>query len=471
MGPDGQKEERAPDVHDVHIEATAGQLVAEIVTIGDELNRGEIVDTNAAWLGEQLTDLGLDVRYRQGCNDRQDDIVAVLGHAAARSHVVLVSGGLGPTQDDLTVDVAAGLLGVPALIEPAHEERLRARLAERNMPLMPNGLRQVRLPQGTYPLQNHHGLAPGFQANFRDLGPAAFFFMPGVPREMKPMFQTQVVPRLRAVSRIGLVSARRSYRVIGLGESHVDHRLRGLLGEGKDPALSMGPFNPSGPRTTIHFRLAFPEVLVTLVARGENEAAAQSELDRLEPELRRRLGGALYSEGPADLPIVVGRKLLERNETVATAESCTGGMIGELLTAVPGSSAYFLGGVISYANAVKTGVLGVSEATLREHGAVSRACVEEMARGVQRLTGATYGVAVSGVAGPEGGTPDKPVGTVHLAVAGPGEVVTRHLLWPAERDQVRRIAAFAALNVLHKILVPERAVKGDGNEPGRDRLG
>lgn len=438
----------------------AGPAV-EILTIGDELNRGEIVDSNAAWLGEQLTELGLEVRFRQGCGDRREDMAAGLLLAAGRSRVVLVSGGLGPTFDDLTVDVAAELLGAAPEPEPEHERRMRERFAERKFVLTPNNLRQVRIPRGAAPLANRHGIAPGFQVQLRG---ADLFFMPGVPREMKPMFQSEVVPRLRPLfDRPGSAHvARRTYRVIGLGESHVDHRLRGLLDQ--------GPGEPAG-RTTLHFRLAFPEVLVTLVARGESEEAAHKVLARLDPELRRRLGGALYSEGPDGLPVVLGRKLRERGATLATAESCTGGLIGELLTAVPGSSAYYLGGVVSYANSVKAKVLGVADRTLSEHGAVSRACVQEMAQGVRRLLGATYGVAVSGIAGPDGATADKPLGTVHVAVAGagPGEEVARQLLWPGDREQVRRVAAFAALNVLHKLLSPERRIPPA--DASQERLG
>ena len=431
---------------------------AEIVTIGDELNRGEIIDTNAAWLGERLSDpeLGFYVRFRQGANDEPEDIAAVLMAAARRSQVVVVSGGLGPTTDDLTVEVAARLLGVEPMIEPEHERRMRARFAERNFALSPNNLRQVRIPAGATVLHNRHGLAPGFSLQL--LG-STLFFMPGVPREMKPMFQDEVVPRLRALQATGasgggtgtgrpLSTARRVYRVIGLGESHVDHRLSGLI----DPL-------PSGARhVTVHYRLAFPEVVVTLIAQADDDSAVQGVLQGLDREVRQRLGRALYGDGADELPVVLGAALRARGATLGTAESCTGGLIGELLTAVPGSSDYFRGGVIAYANEVKIAALGVQPETLAAHGAVSQQTVSEMALGARRLLGCTYAVAVSGVAGPGGGSPEKPVGTVHVAVAGPdaATVLTRQILWPGDREQVRRIAAFAALNLVHKALFPER---------------
>lgn len=436
-------------------EPVLGRPQAEIVTIGDELNRGEIIDSNAAWLGERLSDpeLGFYVRFRQGANDEPADIAAVLTAAARRSQVVVVSGGLGPTTDDLTVEVAAGLLGVEPVIEPEHERRMRARFAERNFALSPNNLRQVRIPAGAAVLQNRHGLAPGFSLQ---LFGATLFFMPGVPREMKPMFQDEVVPRLRALQATGngagakgpLSTARRVYRVIGLGESHVDHRLAGLI----DPP-------PAGARhVTVHYRLAFPEVVVTLIAQADDDSAVQGALQGLDREVRQRLGRALYSDGADELPVVLGAALRARGATLGTAESCTGGLIGELLTAVPGSSDYFRGGVIAYANEVKIAALGVQPATLAAHGAVSQQTVSEMALGARRLLGCTYAVAVSGVAGPGGGTPSKPVGTVHVAVAGPDAetVLTRQILWPGDREQVRRIAAFAALNLVHKALFPER---------------
>lgn len=444
--------------------ARAARLRGEIVTIGDELNRGEIIDSNAAWLGEQLTELGIHVRYRQGINDQPDDIAAALRLAAARSDVVLVSGGLGPTSDDLTVDVAAQLCGVEPVVEPEHEQRMRDRFTERKLPFSPNNLRQVRVPQGATVLPNHHGLAPGFLIERTESGPIAaagligigsrpaaarLFFMPGVPREQRPMFLAEIAPRLRAQGGRHLASRRRVYRVIGLGESQVDHRLQGLA--------ELVPAGSGG--LTVHYRLAFPEVLVTLVAEGTEgggEASAQAVLDRLHPEVLRRLGRAVYSETADELQVVLGRELHERGATVVTAESCTGGLIGQILTSTRGSSAYYQGGVIAYANEVKVALLGVQPETIAAHGAVSEACVREMAEGARRRLAATYAIAVSGIAGPDGGTPDKPVGTVHLAAAGPEKTLHHKLLWPGDREQIRRIAAVAALNLLHKLLNPER---------------
>jgi nicotinamide-nucleotide amidase len=412
---------------------------AEILTIGDELNRGEIVDTNSAWLAGRLTELGAHVRWRSSVTDDEPDMEKALAQAANRARVVVCSGGLGPTDDDRTVDVVSRLLGVEPVLDPFHEEKMHARFSERGFTLTPNNLRQVRIPKGAEVLENRTGLAPGFRVR---LGPADLYFMPGVPREMKGIFDHQVVPRLGAILGTTERVARRTWRVAGMGESHVDHAMRGIL-DGVQGA-------------TLHFRIAFPECLVTVVVRRPDELDARSTLERLDADVRARLAGNVYGIDDETLPQVVGRDLSHRSATVAVAESCTGGLVGQLLTAVPGSSAYFKGGVISYANETKQSLLGVSAATLEAHGAVSRETVLEMAAGARRVLGTTWAVAISGIAGPDGGTADKPVGTVHLAVAGEGVAEHRHLYWPPRgkdgREQVRQLAAFGALHLLHKTL-------------------
>lgn len=435
--------------HNDHSGSDARQsapLSATLLTIGDELSRGEIIDSNAAFLGSELTALGVYVRKRIGCNDRLEDIVAALDDAARSGSLIFASGGLGPTIDDLTVDAVSAWLGVSPVQEPVHEERMRRRFAERNFAITPNNLRQVRIPAGATVLSNRTGAAPGFSVEKNGV---RAFFMPGVPREMKPMFSEQAVPLLSAVLP-QTVTVRRIYRTLGLGESHVDHRLADLL------SSTEAQRHAQQVSVTIHYRLAFPEVLVTLVASGADATRLDEALAVLDVEVRRRLGHALYGTGEDELSAVVGKALLARGQTLATAESCTGGMIGQTLTAVPGSSAYYLGGVVAYDNSVKRGVLGVSEATLQEHGAVSEACVRQMAESVRTLLGATYGVSVSGIAGPGGGTPDKPVGTVWLAASSPERTLCRLIQWPGDREQVRKIATAAALNLVHKLMFPDR---------------
>jgi nicotinamide-nucleotide amidase len=407
---------------------------AEILTIGDELNRGEIIDTNSSWLAERLTSLGVYVRWRTSVTDQPEDMTVALKQAAGRAGLVVCSGGLGPTDDDRTVDVVSALLGVAPTTEPAHAEKMRARFAARGFELTPNNLRQVRVPAGAAVMPNEPGLAPGFGVR---MGETELYFMPGVPREMKSIFDQHIAPRVAA--RVGGVRAqKRIWRVAGKGESHVDHALRGLVDGLED--------------TTLHFRIAYPENLVTVVVRRSDEAAANEVLDRLDVEVRKRLGDHVYATGETTLAAAVGQRLLARGQTLAVAESCTGGMVGQWITAVPGSSRWFVGGVIAYANSVKEGLLGVQPATLAAHGAVSEPVVLEMAEGARRSTGAAWGVAVSGVAGPDGGTADKPVGTVFVAVAGAGVQEARKLFWPSEREQIRQLASQAALHLLFKRL-------------------
>lgn len=406
-------------------------VTVEVVTIGDELNRGEIIDTNSSWLAERLTALGAYVRWRTSVTDDAHDMTEALRQATARADLVVTSGGLGPTDDDRTVDVVSALAGVEPVQEPAHFDKMRVRYAERGFRLTPNNLRQVRVPAGAEVLDNAHGAAPGFGVT---IGKARVYVMPGVPREMKGIFDEHVAPRVAAAVG-GSQPAKRTWRVAGMGESHVDHALSGLV-DGLD-----------GVR--LHFRIAYPENLVTVVVRRDDAAAV---LERLDAEVRARLGDHVYATGDTTLPEAVGARLTAARATLAVAESCTGGLIGQLVTAIPGSSRYFLGGVISYANELKRELLGVKPETLAAHGAVSEPTVIEMADGVRARTGATWGIAVSGVAGPDGGTAEKPVGTVFIAVTSAGARQVRKLFWPTGREQVRQLAAHAALHLLYKTL-------------------
>lgn len=433
---------------------------AEIVTIGDELCRGEIIDSNSAWMAERLTDLGFHVRWRTSTTDDDADMAEALRRAAGRARVVVTSGGLGPTEDDRTVDVVCGLLGVAPAVDPWAHRRMERRFAERGFQITPNNLRQVRTPEGADVIPNGAGLAPGFRVR---LGDADLFVTPGVPREMKAIWAGGEGARgadegihgrlVRILGEAGVAAptvGRRVWRVAGLGESHVDHRLAGLL--------------DGIPDATLHFRIAYPENLVTVVVRRPGAAEAEAVLDAVGESVRQRLGEHAYGTGDDTLAKVVGGLLRQRGETVATAESCTGGLIGDLLTDVPGSSDYYRGGVVAYANEIKQALLGVRVETLAAHGAVSEACVREMALGVRQRTGAAWGVATSGIAGPGGGSEDKPVGLIHFAVAGPPDaqhpggsdagpqVEARKLVWPNERRMVKQMAAQATLFLLYREL-------------------
>lgn len=421
---------------------------AEILTIGDELCRGEIVDTNSSHLAARLWDLSITTRWMTSCNDDEADLAEAVRQAVSRADLVVCSGGLGPTEDDLTVDVVSRLAGAAPVIDEPARARLEAWFAQRSFPggppepatsqLAAIQLRQVRVPAGARVHRNGAGLAPGFEIAIAGV---PVICLPGFPREIASILEGGLERRFAelregagAVERV----ARRIYRVFGRGESQISAACRGLI----DGVAG----------TTIHYQVKFPETLVKLVVRDSDGAAADAKLAALDAGLRERLRGFLYGDGDETLVDRTMRRLLEAGVTVATAESCTGGMIGELLTRRPGSSRAYLGGAITYANAEKVRQLGVAPATLEAHGAVSEDTVREMALGARERFGSDLAVAVSGVAGPDGGTPDKPVGTVWLALASRGGVTTKKLGWPGARDQIRLLASWWALKLIDEAL-------------------
>jgi nicotinamide-nucleotide amidase len=410
---------------------------AEILTIGDELCRGEIVDTNSSYLAQRLWDLDITTRWMTSCCDDEHDITTALDQAVNRAELVVCSGGLGPTEDDLTVDMVAKLADQDVVVDEVSRQRMAARFAGR-IEVTPIQLRQVRVPKHARVYLNPAGLAPGFEVSVRGVPVVC---LPGIPRELYAIFDTHLEPRLRelresrgAVERI----ARRIYRVFGKGESQISQACRGMV-DGVAGA-------------SIHYQVKFPETLVKLVVRDRDAAAAQARLDALDVQARERLAGFVYGTGEVNLIDKVTKELIATRTRVATAESCTGGMIGELLTNMPGSSASVIGGAIVYSNAEKVRQLGVNQATLDRNGAVSEETVIEMALGARERFAVDIAVAVSGVAGPDGGTPDKPVGTVWLALASKDGVRTKKLGWPGLRDQIRTLSAWWAFKLIDEYL-------------------
>lgn len=440
------------------------RMRAEILTIGDELCRGEIIDTNSSYLAARLWDLDITTRWMTSCNDHEADIVTALSTAVSRADLVICSGGLGPTEDDLTVDVTARLGGVDVVIDEAARRHMEERFAGR-LAVTPIQLRQVRVPAGARVHGNPVGLAPCFEL---PIDGVPVICLPGVPREIEGIVEQGLARRwaeLReargGVERI----ARRIYRVFGRGESQISQACRGLL-----EAVALIPVAAAATgvevaaaatgepalKTSIHYQVKFPEVLVKLVVRDGDLELATRHLERLDAGLRARLAPYLYGAGDETLVERVVRRAIAAGVTVATAESCTGGMIGELLTRMPGSSRAFLGGAIVYSNAEKERQLGVRRETLEAHGAVSAETVVEMARGAVERFGAKLAVSVSGVAGPDGGTPEKPVGTVWVGLAqaaeGGARTWTRKLSWPGARDQIRTLSAWWALAMIDAAL-------------------
>jgi nicotinamide-nucleotide amidase len=414
----------------------------ELITIGDELLLGFTVDTNAAHLARELAAVGIEIVRRATVGDEAADIAAAVGEALARTGAVITTGGLGPTSDDLTKPAIAALFGREMRFEDAIWQGLRQLWATRGWagePPEANKL-QAMIPEGATVLVNRHGSAPGIWLEDGDGRWVAM--LPGVPREMRGMLGDELLPRVRARAEAGgspaAVVVSRTLRTTGIAESALAERLGELARRVGDMPVASLPGTDG--------------VDLRVTARGLSADAARTALDRAVGALRERVGPFAYGTDGDDLAAVVLGLARARQLRIAVAESCTGGMLGARITAVAGSSDVMLGGVIAYANAVKTALLGVDADAIVEHGAVSEPVVRAMASGVRRATGAEIGVAITGVAGPGGGSAEKPVGTVWLGVDAGGSVSARRVVVPGDRDEIRRRAAQAALDLVRRAL-------------------
>jgi len=377
-------------------------MSAEVLCIGTELLLGNITNGNARWLAEQLAALGITHLRQEVVGDNRERVIAAVRAAAGRCRVLITTGGLGPTPDDLTTDAIAAAFGTPLVEHPAVWADIQAKLSARGRPIVASNRKQALLPEGAQVLPNPTGTAPGMI--WSPVPGFTVLTFPGVPSELQAMWQATAVPWLAQAGLAQGVFASRLLRFWGVGESNLAEQMADLL-DGTNPTVA--PYAGAG------------EVKLRLTARADSPTAANALLAPLEAEIRRRTGTLCYGVDDDSLASVVLAALRRRGESVAVAESCTGGGIGAALAAVPGASDVLLGGVIAYANSVKQQLLGVPAALLEQHGAVSDPVALAMAEGARRLTGATWGVAVTGIAGPGGGSAAKPVGLVHIAIAGP----------------------------------------------------
>ncbi len=410
-------------------------MKAEIITIGDELLRGEIVDSNKSLLSERLLGLDIETRFHTSVRDAPEDMVDAFRRAAERSDVVLVSGGLGPTRDDLTSEAIAEAFGRELVLDAASLDEIRSFFRNLGREMSENNATQAYFPRDAEVLANPIGTAPGF---LLEEGRALVFCMPGVPRELVRMLDEQVLPRIAQRSSGSFAVRSALLRTFGMGESTLDAELKDIA---------------SGGDVVLGFRTSFPENFVRPVARGRTEAEASARLARVCEAIRERLGPLVYAEGDERLEAVVGRLLREQRKTIAVAESCSGGLVAERITSVPGASEYFLGGVVAYADAVKIEVLGVPGALLERDGAVSSEVARAMAEGVRARFGADLGVATTGIAGPSGGTPEKPVGTVHVAVVHDGASHVERFVFPLDRERHRKLTAHVCLDWVRRVLL------------------
>ncbi len=410
-------------------------LTAEIIAIGSELLAPDRADTNSLWLTEKLNSIGIEVKLKTIVGDDDARLGEAIKDAVRRSRVVITTGGLGPTEDDITRKVAARALGRRLLLDEKVLDWIKARFESFGRKMPERNSRQAMVIDGSEVLDNPNGTAPGL---FIEHDNTAIALLPGPPREMHPMFENLVLPRLAERSG-SLRVVRRVLRVAGMGESALDELIAPVY------------LQYENPQTSILFNKT--EVEIQLTANGRTDQEAAILLDRVSEQLEAVLGKAIFSFAGETMEEVVGLKLAVGRYSLAVAESCTGGLIAERLTALPGASKYFIEGVIAYSNESKTRTLGVEPMLLLEQGAVSAPVAEAMAEGVRSRAGTDFGLSVTGIAGPDGGSEEKPVGLVFIALADDAHTEHRKLKLPGDRNLIRWRASQAALDLLRHRLI------------------
>ncbi len=413
-------------------------IIAEILATGDEIRSGTLIDSNSAHIAQQLELAGVEVSRHHCVGDDMALLVSVLREIAERADIAVVTGGLGPTSDDLTAEAAALAAEVPLHQSSEALELVEAFFRNFHKPITPSNLKQSYFPEGASCIVNPTGSAPGFMISLKK---CLFFFLPGVPSEMRRMLSDTVLPAI--IQKIG--KQRMHHRVVTLNTFGLTESMTGE---------TLKDFSSFFPNIQLGFRAKFPEIQVKFYLHGEDEHQVTSMAQQAEAWVTDKLGDHLFSSDGENMEVVVGRLLSRNKATVALAESCTGGQIAAWLTDVPGSSDYFLFSGVVYANQAKMDVLGVPEDVLVRYGAVHEETVKHMASGVRRITGATYGLATSGIAGPGGGTDDKPVGTICIGLATPDAVYAYRFQYRFKsRNMNKQIFAMKALDILRRELM------------------
>jgi len=411
---------------------------AVVLSTGDELTTGRVVDTNSNYLSGKLAEIGIDTAAVLTVGDVPERLEWAWRTAIAMGEVVISTGGIGPTADDLTNETVARIAGVGLRSDAASVARIRQLFAAMNRVMPENNLKQALLPEGATVVPNPVGTAPGFRIPIALGGHRAeVIVLPGVPREMRPMMEETVIPWLVANRGADTVFAVRVFQTFGISESGLDEEVAGLIA-------------PEEGR--VAFRASFPQISLRITVE-DRPGAAERKLEELCTRVRAKISQWIYAEGDETMEGVVGRLLTDKGLTLAIAESCTGGLIGHRLTNVAGSSRYFIADLVTYSNAAKMALLGVSERTLKEHGAVSEECVLEMAAGARARIGTDLAIATSGIAGPDGGSPGRPVGTVCIALDGLGQSVARVYQLRGARDWVKLWSSQIALDWIRRAVL------------------
>ncbi len=409
---------------------------AEIITIGDEILIGQTVDTNSAWIGSQLNLYGMRVNRITSISDKREEIISALDEALGRAGLVLMTGGLGPTSDDITKQTLAEYFCSQLVTDPGVLEEVTERLRRRNLEMNENNRRQSLVPDRCTVLVNHAGTAPGMLFNSNG---KLVISMPGVPSEMKHIMQVHVLPMLAAIAG-GMVIIHKNIMTYGTFEAKLAERLEGFE-QGLPPEIRLA------------YLPAYGVIKLRLTGTGTDGEILQQKMAGQVQELYAVIPDVIYGEDEVTLEEVIGKLLLNNNMTLSTAESCTGGKIASMITSVPGSSAWYRGSVVAYDNSIKTGILNVDPGTISRYGAVSEETAVAMAQGIRQLTGTDYAVAVTGIAGPTGGTPEKPVGTVWIAIASDRGVVAEKHRFADDRNVNIARSVTTALNMLRKQII------------------
>ncbi|MGH9327300.1 MAG: competence/damage-inducible protein A [Terriglobia bacterium] len=404
---------------------------AEIIAVGSELLTPERQDSDSLYLTGKLNSLGIEVRFKTIVGDDHSRIISVFETALKRSGLIIFTGGLGPTEDDMTRNVVADVLRRPLREIPEIRSRIEKRYQRLGRSMPPNNLRQALVPEGSDWLENHNGTAPGI---WLEHAGAIIILLPGPPGELQAMFELVCMPRLSRVAGRERIRSR-VYKVVGLPESEVDHRISPIYTAFSNPVTTI--LSCAGT-IEVHLR-----------ARGSDQET-EGLLDAVGDKIELELGDHVFSTRGESLEEVVGMYLVMKQQTVAVAESCTGGLLSERLTSIPGSSGFFLGGAVCYSNSLKTRLVGVPSSLLEAYGAVSKPVAQALSEGMRKRAEATMGVGITGIAGPGGGTPEKPVGLVFVGLADARGTTVREFRFPGDRQRIRFLASQMALEMMRR---------------------